>query len=166
MKTAICPTIAVAFLLAACDSSAQDGPIVDRADPQDVPVTIHYLETFEYYYAPTAFGPGTSLSLSRDGHVYYYFSSQPYTNSGGEVVTEKWIIKEEDAKAILDGLLKDGLLDLKTDNERKSPSHRIGVSAGRWQAVIQPAKLPGPILERLLPLLRKADPKRWNLDSQ
>jgi hypothetical protein len=119
------------------------------------------IDTFTYSYSPSVLGSSAVLSIGKDGTVSYSYQSEPGTNSGGHVVGTKWKIPEKEAKALLDGLVADGVLDLDDTLGGKYPNHTVQATFGRWQMMIHPKKLPEGVGKRLLPLLRKAHPEEY-----
>jgi hypothetical protein len=103
------------------------------------------------------------LSVTRDGKVSYFYQSAPATNSGGINVAKKWEMSREEAIALLDGLVEDGLLKMKDGDvkNRNGGIHRVAVTSGGRDLVLTPKELPEKVFARLLPLLQKADPEMW-----
>ncbi len=120
------------------------------------------IDTFQYSVTPSAFGSYAGLAIHADGRVNYSYASQPHTGSGGKTVQREWKLTEAERAALLAGLVDDGLLELEdTGGGRKYPDHYIVVTHGRWQLTLRPAELPEALMNRLLPLLRRAHPEEW-----
>ncbi len=119
------------------------------------------LDTFQYTYMSSPLEDRALLSVTRDGKVTYFYQSAPGTDSGGITVAKKWEITKSDAVALLDGLVKDGLLKMKDADRKNNWKHRVAVRSGSRELVITPKELPDKVFARLLPLLQKAHPEAW-----
>ncbi len=124
------------------------------------------LDSFQYTFMKTFLTDMVILTVTRDGKVSYSYQSDPATGSGGVTVGKKWEISRKDAVALLDGLVKDGLLKMKdADGKDKARGrHRVTVSFGGRELTIIPKELPKKVFARLLPLLQKAHPAKWKAD--
>jgi hypothetical protein len=118
------------------------------------------IDTFSYSYSPELFGPSMVFSVTREGKIHYSYASQPHTGSGGRTVVKEWDVPPEEAAALLQGIVDDGLLELK-DSGQNFPSHSFSVTYGRWLLAGRAKEMPEPIMKRLLPYLRTAHPDNW-----
>lgn len=147
---------AVAAFLAVAAFSAGAGAA--DVKPPSVPP-----DTFGYDFSNV---PNTSgqfkLSITKAGNVSYTHNEN---RIDGFNTTKTFAIPEKDATELLSGLIEDGLLDLKVDENAGSagdfnpgPRHFIHVTRGNWTLRIVTKEVPQKILNRLLPVLMKADP--------
>jgi len=101
---------------------------------------------------------GGSLTITKEGKVTYFYSSAPFTNSGGHVVQKSWNLSKEERTELFRKLVDDGLLEAE---EGKLLFDGIRVTHGRWYATLAANKVPDKALAHLRPLLSKADPVTW-----
>jgi hypothetical protein len=123
------------------------------------------IDSFEYAFAAAPCGPSANFSVIRSGKVRYTYAKHPTMAQGSEdsgiVVQKEWEIDAKEAKALLQGIVDDGLLDLEDTLGGKFPNHWFRISYGRWQLVSHPKTMSGPIMKRLRPYLQKAHPELW-----
>lgn len=120
------------------------------------------IDTFQYSFTPTVLGSAATLTIHKDGRVFYTYQSEPHTGSGGTIVVQKdWKLTECERDALLTGIVKDGLFDLEDTGGGKFPNHYVAVSYGRWLWSMHPKKLPEKLLKRILPFLQTAHPEEW-----
>ena len=114
--------------------------------------------TYTFGIGGGTFGAGGRLTISPDGKVSYYFSSDPFTGSGGRVVNKSWELTKEERTELFRKLVADGLLEAE---EGGTVLSGIRVTSGRWRATLDPDKVPEKAMAHLRPLLGKADPVLW-----
>jgi hypothetical protein len=130
---------------------------VKEAAVKEPPAKPSVLAYVIYHFRAKENGDQTALRLFRTGKVLY--SRQP--SGGAKPIQVEWTVPAKDAEALLDGLVADGLFDLKDAGDGAFPSHMIEGSAGRWSTSFHVKDLPESASGRLLPLLRKADAEFW-----
>ncbi len=130
---------------------------VGAGDVKAAPPT---LDTFKYNFSNS--GGEFKLSVSSAGNVSYTHNEN---RKEGFNTTKTFTIPEKNATELLSGLIEDGLLDLEANDQAGSagavnlgPTHSFHVTCGRWQLSLRPKVVPKNILDRLLPVLMKADP--------
>jgi hypothetical protein len=128
----------------------KEKPVAGKAPPKEG-VPVHVI----YHFRARENSDQTSLRVFRTGKVIY--TRHP---PNAKSVETEWTIPVKDAEALLDGLVADGLFDLKAVNGQ-FPSHVIEGQVGRWSTAFGVKELPEKVGGRLLPLLRKADPEFW-----
>jgi hypothetical protein len=143
---------ALAVALLAASLAAPPNPLPDNKSP---------IDSLSYSFGGGGLvGAGGSLTISADGKVAYFFSSDPFTGSGGRVVQQKWELTKDELKELFTKLVADGLLD--TDaGTGPALFGGIRVTSGRWRMNLDADKVPEKAMRHLRPLLAKADPVKW-----
>lgn len=108
------------------------------------------------------FRPTGALTVTAAGKVSYHNQPGLYTTgSGGKRHEIAWEIKKEEARALLAGLVADGLLDLPTRVSDAAQDVRFTAVSGKWRMYLHADPVPEKIAARFQPLLEKADPHVW-----
>jgi hypothetical protein len=105
-------------------------------------------------------GPGGTLTVTSAGKVRYREVLDLPTGRAPRVVAAEWDVPKAEAAAVLAGLVADGLLDLSA-RVRHSRDTAFTVASGRWRLYLHADPVPEKLMDRLRPLLEKADAARW-----
>lgn len=108
---------------------------------------------------PDRYARAVSLRVERGGRVTYTYSANMDVGYVPPPVKKEWTIGADEAKALIDHLVADGLLDL-SDGTGRGHAH-FAAGSGRWSVGISPDAAPDRLTARLRPLLATADPERW-----
>lgn len=129
------------------------------ADPLPNPQA---LDSVTYAIGNEFFRATGALTVTADGKVSYRNQPGLYTTgSGGQLTKKEWEIPKGEARALLAGLVTDGLLDLPARVSDVATDIRFTAVSGKWRMYLHADPIPEKIAARFQPLLEKAEPHVW-----
>lgn len=142
----------------AANAGAADAEATPKAETLD---RLQYVFTKGFFFDATVV-----LTVTKGGKVEYSYKPRAFTGIESRVVTKTWEMPEKDARALLSGLVEDGLLEAEAHEDwihARGPYHYVSATFGAWHLQIRPKKIPENAFRRLLPVLQKADPGEWKV---